>query len=152
MRHLSILLAACSLLGLAACSTGAGVPLATAKAESQAITTAVNTLAPALIKTLPASAQSNATLAVAAVVATNTTIQSLSTSSSAITVMQDLVNEVSAVTAVLPLPANTELAINAGVVLIDAFIGALPAAATPAVGASLAEPGIVPGPIPIPLN
>lgn len=152
LRKISI--AACSALALSACTStgGSTVPFATVQAESNTITTAINTLSPALIAALPLASRANATTAVAALDAANTALQAATSTTSTTQVIENVVNLVGSVSAVLPLPANTELAINAGVILIDAFVGALPQPAPAKVGAVYGNVPFIPGPVPIPLQ
>jgi hypothetical protein len=101
---------------------------------------------------LPATYQATATTAVTALNAAVTSLEAGGLSATnAKQDAQAVLIAAQQVTAVLPLPASTSLAIQAGLGLLDAFVAALPLPATPApsVGAS---PNVVSGPIPIPLS
>jgi hypothetical protein len=162
-----------SLLAVSACSTtgttNAGA-FAVVQSESNAITTAINTLAPNLINTLAASQQADASSAVKALSALNNAIQSGSANASTIEDIEQFNTLVGTVTSELPLPVNTEVFIQGGIVLVNAVLANIPVApasstgsATPATATAprMAAPApivtvggksVVTGPISIPLS
>jgi hypothetical protein len=149
------ILSFCS-LGLAllvACGVSSTQTIATATAELQTITTAINTEATVLIQALPAADQAKATLALQSLNTLNTSIQAGGLSSTDL--KQDLLTALSSaqsLVAILPLAPETQAATQAGILLAQAIVANLPVT-VPAQTASVSlSSNIVPGPIPIPLS
>lgn len=125
--------------------------LAIVQAEAKTIDTAVDTLAPSLIMTLPAATQTKANEAVTALDAAVVALDAATVSG---TETQDAVTFLSAaeqVVGVLPLPADTVTEVDVGLSLAQAFVAGL-TVTVPASSTLAPLPNVVPGPVPIPLT
>ncbi len=155
-----VLMAVFCLSVLSACSSSptgttavVNVSLGAVQSEARAIDGAVDTLAPSLEASMPAANAAKARLAVTALDAAATATEGLTAGESTTAALEAFDGAAHGVVAVLPLPATTGVAIEAGLVIFDALLAGLPTATVPASAApSVASAILGAPPVAIPLQ
>lgn len=161
MKYALLSICAFAMLSLGACTTTTAsngttvtsVSLSVVQSEIRAIDGAIDTLAPTLEVSMASATASKAKLAVTSLDTAASAAESLTAGESVTTILETFDGAAQGVVAILPLPAATGTAIEAGLVIADAFLAGLPTATIPAAAApSTAAAALGAPPVAIPLQ
>lgn len=139
-------------------TTTVPVTLAGAQAEAGAILAALQTFAATFGKTLAAAGQADLTKGMTALTGAVTAFQGIPSGANLTQYVAAVVNAATVVVALLPLPPATQIAITAGLALLQALVAGLatvtvtvPATSTTTASVSATKAGVA-APIAIPLS